>query len=167
MEYLATGVLKGPHGVQGFVKVHSYSQEYGHLVSLRSVSLRKDGTQRELKIESVKSSGKELLVKFEGIDTPEVARTYNGWEIWVPRQLAANLEDGEYYVADLAACSLRVADRIVGKVVGVVEGPQALLLEVESAADQKRYLVPFMGQYIGDVDMEKKELELLVPELLA
>jgi len=60
-----------------------------------------------------------------------------------------------------------VADKIVGKVVGVVEGPQALLLEVESAADRKRYLVPFMGHYIGEVDMEKKELELLVPELLA
>ena len=51
--------------------------------------------------------------------------------------------------------------------VGVVDGPQALLIEIESVADQKRNLVPFMGQYIGDVDMEKKELELLVPELLA
>ena len=166
MEYLATGVLKGPHGLQGFVKLHSYSQEYGHLVDLSVVSLRKDGMEKEFNIESIKFSGKELLVKFEGIDTPEVARNYNGWEIWIPRNSAASLEEGEYYVADLSACSLTVAAKTVGKVVGVIDGPQALLLEVESAEDKKRYLVPFMAQYIGKVDIEGKELELLVPELL-
>jgi|SRR5690554_1170947 len=167
MDYLATGVLKGPHGIQGSIKLHSFSSEYDHLRNLRDVQLRKDGKEIEIRIEHIRPSGKELLVKFEGVDTPEKARTYNGWEIWVPRSAAATLDEGEVYVADLAECTLQVNGETAGSVVGVIDGPQALLLEVESLADGKRYLIPFMRQFVGRVDLEKKELELLVPELLS
>jgi ribosomal 30S subunit maturation factor RimM len=51
--------------------------------------------------------------------------------------------------------------------VGVIDGPQALLLEIESILDGKKYLVPFMEHYIGTVDLDRKELELLAPELLS
>lgn len=167
MDYLATGVLKGPHGIQGFIKLHSYSDEYGHLEHLGVVSLRKDGKVKELTVEQTRPVGKELLIKFKGVDTPEAARTYNGWEIWIPRDDAAKLDEGEFYVADLAVCSLHVDHQKVGQVVGVIDGPQALLLEVESSQDGKRYLVPFMKQYIGEVDLKKKEMELLAPQLLS
>ncbi len=167
MEYLATGVLKGPHGIQGFIKLHSFSSEYEHLRDLDVVLLRKDEKEIKLRVEHIRPSGKEILVKFAGIDNPEKARTYNGWEIWVPRTSAASLEEGEFYVADLAACSLQVQGEPVGSVVGVIDGPQALLLEVKALADGKRYLVPFLKQFVGTVDLEKKELELLVPELLS
>lgn len=167
MEYLATGVLKGPHGVHGFIKLHSYSQEFEHLLRIDAVLLKKDGSQRSMAIDAVKEAGREILVKFQGIDSPEEARKFNGWEVWVPREHAAGLAQDEFYVADLATCSLTVGGTVVGSVVGVIDGPQALLLEVESNADGKRYLVPFMATYIGRVDLEKKEMELLAPELLA
>jgi 16S rRNA processing protein RimM len=167
MDYLATGVLKGPHGIHGFIKLHSYSDEYEHLMNLGVVLLRKDGKEKKLTLQEIKPAGKELLVKFEGLDTPETVRTYNGWEIWIPRDSAARLQEGEFYVADLASCSLVVDKKTVGKVVGVIDGPQALLLEIESILDGKKYLVPFMEHYIGTVDLDRKELELLAPELLS
>ena len=166
MEFLATGVLKGPHGIHGFIKLHSFSHEYEHLMNLREVSLRKDGVQREFRVEEIKPSGREALIKLEGIDNPETARTLNGWELWVPRESASELGEGEYYVADLSACRVLSQGVHVGTVVGVIEGPQALLLEVAAIADGKRYLVPFMKQYFGAVHIEQKEMELLVPELL-
>ena len=166
MDMLATGVLKGPYGILGFIKLHTYSEEYKHLLSLDSVTLRKGDYSYEMVIESVGPKGKELLIKFKGVDTPEMARKYSGYELWIPREAAIDLKAGEYYVADLAQCSLLVDKSIVGRVVAVIDGPQALLLEVEAIRDNKRYLVPFMEQYIGAVDITSKELELLVPELL-
>ena len=167
MDFLATGVLKGPHGVLGFIKLHAFSRQSAHLVELREVSLRKGDSERLMTIEEVKDSGRDILVKFAGIDTPEDARKLNGWELWVPRSEAAVLEDGEFYVADLAKCSLTVDGRVVATVVGVIDGPQALLLEVLSLADEKRYLVRFMAPYIGNVDLERMEMELLAPQLLS
>lgn len=166
MDYLATGVLRGPHGIQGFLKLHTFSREYDHLLTVEVVSLRNKEQSREMRIESFKQAGEEYLIKFAGVDTPEEARGYTGWEIWIPRDTATALEADEYYVADLTACSLLVANAVVGKVVAIMEGPQALLLEVEVVETKKRYLVPFMRQYIGKVDVERKEMELLAPELL-
>ena len=167
MDLLATGVLKGPHGIQGFIKLRSYSDEYAHLVDLDVVSLRKDGKERQLRIEELKPAGKEILIKFVGVDTPEKAREYNGWEIWIPRSSAAKLDEGEFYVADLVRCNLLVEGVVVGRIVGVVDGPQALLMEVEHVVDGKRYLVPFLDRYIRTVDLERGEMELLAPELLS
>jgi 16S rRNA processing protein RimM len=166
MEYLATGVLKAPHGVHGYLKLHSFSEEFSHLAVKGEVLLRKDGKEKRCMLEAFKSSGNGLLVKFAGVDSPEEARAFNGWEVWVPREAAAPLEEGEYYVADLSSCSIVSGSEIVGRVVGVIDGPQALLLEVEATADGKRYLVPFMSQYVGDVDLEQKRIELLEPWLL-
>lgn len=166
MEYLATGVLKGPHGIQGFIKLHTYSQESDHLHRIGSVSLRKEGAERRVELETIRITGREILVKFKGIDNPEDARKYNGWEVWIPREQAAPLDDGEFYVADLAGLSLTVGGKRVGQIVGVIDGPQALLLEILSEADGKTHLVPFMARYVGTVDLERKEMELLAPELL-
>jgi 16S rRNA processing protein RimM len=166
MEYLATGVLKAPHGIHGYLKLHSFSEEFSHLAVLGEVSLRKDGKEKQMVVEDSRSMGREFLIKFAGVDNPEDARALNGWEIWVPRESAAPLDEGEFYVADLASCSLVCQGVVVARVVGVVDGAQALLLEVESSADQKKYLVPFMSQYIGTVDLERKEMELLAPWLL-
>jgi len=166
MEYLATGVLKSPHGIHGYLKLHSFSEEFSHLAVLGEVLLRKDGKEKRMVIEDSKIMGREFLIKFSGVDNPEDARILNGWEMWVPRECAAPLDEGEYYVADLASCSLVCQGAVVARVVGIIEGAQALLLEVESSADQLKYLVPFMSQYIGTVDLERKEMELLAPWLL-
>jgi 16S rRNA processing protein RimM len=167
MTALATGVLKGPHGIQGFIKLHTYSQEYTHLEKLDVLLLRKGDAEQTLHIEQIRPTGKDVLIKFLGIDTPEAARKFNGWEVWIPREAAPACDSGEYYVADLASCVLCIDHEKVATVVGVIEGPQALLLEVLSMRDQKRYLVPFMDEYIGTVDLDRKEMELLVPELLS
>jgi 16S rRNA processing protein RimM len=167
MEYLATGILKAPHGVHGFLKLFAFSNEYGHLVGINEVLLRKDGKERKCIFEEVRISGNDALVKIKGVDNPETASTYTGWEIWVPREAAAPLEEGEYYVADLSACALVSNGAVVAHVVSVIDGSQALLLEVESVADGKRYLVPFMDQYVGKVDIGRKELELTAPWLLS
>ena len=137
MDYLATGVLKGPHGIQGFIKLHSYSGTYEHLMGLRAVLLRNKEAQREYQIDEIKPSGNQILIRFEGIHTPEQARTLNGWEVWIPREASPSCEPGEYYVADLAGCTLLYDGIAVATVEAIIDGPQALLLEVISIAEEK------------------------------
>lgn len=166
-DLLATGMLKSSHGIRGEVKVHSYSDEYAHLLKLEKVLLRnKDGREQTRSIEGCRVNGMELLMKFQGIDTPEAAKALAGWELWIPRSAAAQLRKGEVYVADLCKCSLTVDGQVVAKVVSAIDGPQALLLEVETPG-AKRYLVPFMAQYTGVVDLDAGTIELIAPWLLA
>jgi len=167
MKYIATGVLKGPHGLQGNIKLTTYSGEIEHLFSLKKVQLRRDGVAFDVEIEELKSAGKEALIRFKGINTPEDARKYNGYELWVEREHASALQENEFYVADLIDCSIVHTGEVVGKVVSIFDGPQALLLEVKRSLDDKKSLVPFMKQYIGDVDLKEKIIELKEMELLS
>ncbi len=166
MDYLATGVLKRPHGVRGFLKIHLFSNEAGHLKSTLGVSLRHGSRERSLVIEEIKTNGKEFLIKFEGIDTPEEARLLGGWEVWVERSQAAPLAEGEFYVADLMGCSIVVANKEVADVVATIDGGQSLLLEVKSKESGRLYLIPFMAPFIGDVDLAKGTIELIRGELI-
>jgi len=100
------GMIGAPFGVKGFVKVRSPSGETGHLLTLQSITVTKDGKERILKIEESSSSdagGKTpiVLMRFEGIDNPEAAKTLNGSQLLAGRNQAAPLEDGEFYIEDL------------------------------------------------------------------
>lgn len=167
MDYLATGILKSSHGLHGYMKIFTFSGEYQHLIGIPEVSLRKAQKEKRLTVQDIMLNGADILIKFTGIDTPEQARRFSGWEVWIPRQYASALQEGEYYVADIARCVLVVNHQVAAKVVAVVDGAQSLLLEVQSVADGRRYFVPFFDPYIGEVDLEHNEIELLAPWLLA
>jgi 16S rRNA processing protein RimM len=165
-QVLATGIVRAPHGVKGFVRVKPYSDDFKHFFSLKEVTLQREGKSRKVEIEQVQNHSGELLVKFKGIDSPEDARFISGWDILVPRQQASKLGKGEVYIADLPGMKLVYENEEVGEVVSTIEGAQALLLEV-LALDGKKYLVPYMkGIFVSDVDLENGTIKLLKKELL-
>ncbi len=166
-QVLATGVIRSPHGVKGYVKVHPYSDDFDHFFKLKEVTLQRGDKTRRLEVEKVQNHSDELLMKFRGIDTPEDARFISGWDILVPREQASKLGDGEVYTADLPGMKLVYDNEEVAEVVSVMDGAQALLLEVRTSRNDKMHLIPFMkGVFVDDVDVESGTMRLLRLELL-
>ena len=166
-QVLATGVIRSPHGVRGFVKVHPFSDDFDHFFELKEVTLQRGDKTRKEVIESVQSHSGELLIKFRGIDSPEDARFVSGWDILVPREQASKLGEGEVYTADLQGMKLVYENEEVAEVVSVMDGAQALLLEVKTSRNDRLHLVPYMkGVFVDDVDVEAGIMRLLRSELL-
>ena len=166
-QVLATGVIRSPHGVRGFVKVHPFSDDFDHFFELKEVTLQRGDKTRKEVIESVQSHSGELLIKFRGIDSPEDARFVSGWDILVPREQASKLGEGEVYTADLQGMKLVYENEEVAEVVSVMDGAQALLLEVKTSRNDRLHLVPYMkGVFVDDVDVEAGTMRLLRSELL-
>jgi 16S rRNA processing protein RimM len=145
--------------VKGEVKVLSYSGEYEHFEKFGTVSARKGGAAKTLKVEATRTVGGALLLKFAGIDTPEAAKLLADFELWVPKEKAAPLEPGEVYLADLAGCALVSGGEKKGTVTGYLEGGSAVLLEVVKT-DGSTCVVPFMDVYLGDIDWNGRTIEL-------
>ncbi|MCK4541852.1 MAG: 16S rRNA processing protein RimM [Spirochaetales bacterium] len=165
MDRMAIGAVRTSHGVRGFLKVRSYSGEYDHFLKLKEVELRFKGKTRFLGIEEVKRHSSGILMKFTGIDNPEEAKKYANWELWVPSELAAPLREGEIYSADLIGCRLEKNGRTLATVSGVIQGGASDLLEVIDT-EGKQFLVPFIEQFIGDIDLKAKVIELKAEWLL-
>ncbi|SIQ96906.1 16S rRNA processing protein RimM [Alkalispirochaeta americana] len=161
---VAIGAVRRPHGVRGAVKVFSFSGEIAHFEGLSRVELRRKDKVWSANVEKVLLQGGVPLLWFSGVTTPEQARDLAGAEIWVPRDQAAPCGSNEYYITDLVGMTLLSGGDSCGEIIAVVDGLQAPLLEVKR--ETGTVLIPFMSQYVGDVDTEKRTVELLVPWLM-
>lgn len=164
-DLLAIGRLGSPHGVQGFLRVQSYSGEVAHFADLGEILLTREGERRTVRVEESRVSGPDVLLRLAGSACPEEARAWTGWEILVPRSRAAPLGPGEYYIADLAGCDLVFAGASVGTVEAVLEGGEAPLLEIRRTP-ARTVLVPFRKEFIGEVDTAGRRIELLADWIL-
>jgi 16S rRNA processing protein RimM len=151
-ERLAAGLIRGAHGLRGFVKVASLSGEDGHFYRLRRCYLRRGEQFLPYEVEAVKGRGSELCLKLAGVSTSGEAAALSGQEIWVDRADASPLAQGEYYLADLCRCRLYRGREELGRVISVCEAGAADLLEVETESG-RRFLVPFTGNFLGEIDI--------------
>jgi len=163
MDLLAVGIITGTHGVHGELKGKSFSGE--PLDGVGEALFRKGDKEESLRIEAAHANPYGMVLKIVGIDNPEQARRLVGCEIWVPREHASRLRDGEYYTADLCKCTVWFADRLIGAVRSVTEGGAAQLLEVERE-DGKVFLVPFTDHFVGEVDVADGKIFLREDEVV-
>ncbi len=165
VEQFVVGVVRAPFGLNGRVKVQSYSGEIDHLADLEAVVLRKGDAERRVAVEETGGAPASFFMKFKGCDTPEAAKQLAGWELVVPREAAAYLEDDEFYVEDLRGISVELGGKRVGEIADVVEGGGGQLAEVRLDAGGTR-LVPFRNEFFGDVDTEGRRAVLLAGWIL-
>ncbi|TFG65089.1 MAG: 16S rRNA processing protein RimM [Spirochaetales bacterium] len=159
-EKLVTGVITTSHGRDGLVKVKSMSGETGHFHAMKEVVLRREERLKTFKVEKVKDAGSGfVLLKLEGVSSPEEAKKWGGWEILVDRDSATPLGRGEFYIMDLKGCALEKDGVSLGIVEGIYSTFPADLLEVR-CRDNRTVLVPFSDQFIGNVDAAGKVIEL-------
>lgn len=167
MDLIVTGCVTGTFGVDGFVKVVSSSGESDHFLELKKVyiafskhkltSVRyNDGW---FAVEDVRIISSCVLLKLEGVDVVEDAKSFVGAEVQVLRGQACRLSENEVYACDLCLCMLFFNEVLVGKVVNVVDAA-GVLLEVVKIDGEVCY-IPFNNEFIGVVDIEKRKLELL------
>lgn len=187
MEEFIVGFIRSPHGVKGNFRVESTSGEYEHFNEIDEVTLRNgDGGERKIfKVESVETGGRDLFMKLSGIETPEEAKKYGGFQILVPREKACPLKEDEWYVVDLIGSNLvynfgneKNADgeKTVGTITDVLEGGTGDLLEVflaegcenlercvrfDGNGKVRKVLVPLNDEFIGKVDVENKKIQLM------
>ena len=165
-EELVIGRVRTAFGLAGEVKVDLYGGDAAHLESLDSVIVAQGGRRTTRRIAAVRPSGASVLVRFEGVDTPDDAKELRNSELIVDRSLAAPLGGGEYYYADLVGLSVRADGRTFGTVLDILEGSGAVFLETKVSDGSKR-IVPFTPAFIERVDLTEGSVTVTNPEILA
>ena len=151
------GAVVKTHGVHGFLRVKSYSGETDHLTRLRQVKVGDSRSMREYEVEAVRTAGRDILMKLSGVDSPEEGVLLRGADLWVDRSEACPLNDGEYYVADLCGCAVFQSGAQVGTVRSIVESGAADLIEI-TALGGREFFVPFVDEYVGEIDLAQRSI---------
>ena len=117
--------------------------------------------RRELQLESHWFHKGMVVLKFVGVDSISDAEALVGCEIQIPLRERAELADDEFYVSDLAGCTVTDSGREIGRIKDVQFGSgEAPLLVVQG---EKEQLVPFAAAYIEKVDLEQRRVSMKLP----
>ena len=144
------------------VEVHSDVPDRLH-AGLNLFALAQDNTRRELEIEDAWPHKDWLVLKFAGVDSISDAEPLVGSELQVPLNERAKLEPGAVFVSDLVGCVLFDRGREVGVISDVRFGAgEAPLLVV--GAGKNELEIPYAQAFLVRVDLERKRIEMNLPE---
>lgn len=158
------GAIASVHGIKGEVKVFPTTDEPAKFKKLKSVILKTEKEEREIALQSVRFFKNMVIVKFQGIESPEDAQKYRGATLWITREQAVPLRENEYYRADLIGLTVVTEDgEELGILTGVLETGANDVYEV-TLSDKKTALFPAIRECIKEVDVEKGYIKVHVME---
>jgi 16S rRNA processing protein RimM len=99
---ITIGKAVKPFGLKGEMKIEPMTDFPERFKDLRRVSLvSPTGKELAAEVKSVRYAGGKPYLLFSGFDSPEKAKTLNGWFVKVPREEAMPLPEGRYYQFEL------------------------------------------------------------------
>lgn len=164
MQYIEIGKIVNIHGIRGEVKIYTYTDDINALKKLKTVYLDIKGNLKSFKIQSAKINKQFLILKLEGIDTPEEANKYR--EIYVKRERKPNENLGEdtFYIEDLIGLSVYdETSSLIGTLTEVLT-PGANDVYVVKTEDGNEILLPAIKDVVKEVDIESKKMVVHIME---
>ena len=159
-DLLKVGVITTTHGVRGEVKVYPTTDEPERFLELDYVLLDTGRELRKLEIKNVKFFKNLVILKFKGVDNINDIEKYKGRYLWIPREEGQELEEDEYYIADLLGMSVVLEDgQEFGTLKDVMETGANDVYIIDSA-EHGEVLLPAIKECILDVDLEKNVMTI-------
>lgn len=154
-EWMLVGRVASPFGVRGEFRVDLLTDFPRRFKKLRRVYVGKD--RREFGVESVRQHADQILLKLEGVDSPESVRALAQPEIFVPRREAVRLPRGHFFLDDIPGMAVRTTDgRRLGEVTDVLATGSNEVFVVGKGRNE--ILIPVIKDAIHAMDLEKREV---------
>ena len=159
-EFRIIGKVVAAHGLQGTLKIESWSDFDQRFDALKWVFIKAKG--RELsryKVKDVRFGSKYVLLKLEGLTSREEAESIREAELLIPDAESWPLPSGRYYISDLVGLAVVGTDETnIGRVINVlVESAQDILV-VEGPFGE--LMIPFVDEWVGEVDLDLKVIQI-------
>ncbi len=160
MKIINVGKIGSSYGVQGWIKIVSYT-EYGvSILDYKPWYISKDQQNwHPIDVEESRLHNKRVIVKFKHINSPEEAASLTGHFIGIKRSQLPVLKKDEFYWSDLEGLTVINKDgQVYGTVIYLIETGSNDVLVVKG---EKEHAIPYLpGSVILSVDLEKKEIHV-------
>ena len=164
MEYVYIGRFFNTYALKGEIKVSIDTDFIKERYKKGSkVYILKDDIYHPFIVERYREYKGDLIVKFKDIDDINDIEMYKGHDIYKAKEDIKPLKKGEYYFSDLVGLDVYDKDIKIGKVIEVIEGPAYNFIKLKKE-DGKTNLVPFIDNFIEDVDLKKGCIKIKVIE---
>lgn len=159
------GVITSPHGIHGDVNVFPTTDDPTRFGKIKEVILDDHHEKIKLTIKKASLHKNMVILGFKEFKDINEVEKYRKCELFVTRENAIPLEEGEYYIADLMGLSVFSDDgRMLGTLTDVLQTGANDVYVVSK--DNKELLIPAIKDCIKEISLEEKKMQVhLLPGL--
>jgi len=157
-EHISIGKIVNTHGIHGKLCVIYYNEDKTRFFSYKTILLRDPlGHLEPFEVAEAKIHRKFIVVQFKGLDNLNQAEPLVGASVLVEKSALPELEDGEYYWADLIGMEVTTeeGDRL-GKISSILPTRGIDVLVIKTG--EKEVLVPATEEVIKQVDTASRRM---------
>ncbi|MCP5079666.1 MAG: ribosome maturation factor RimM, partial [Psychromonas sp.] len=151
-EPIIIGKFGAVHGIKGWLKVHSYTDDAESIFEYKPLLMKSRGQLQEVNITEWKRHNTGFVAKVDGFDVREDAQALVGIELLVNSDELPELEE-DFYWRDLVGCQVETDKGYhLGVVTELMETGSNDVLVVKAnsndAFGQKERLIPFIEEQV-------------------
>ncbi|MEO8210827.1 MAG: ribosome maturation factor RimM [bacterium] len=166
--FIAIGKISKTIGIKGNLKVISLTDFPERFLMLTKIFLYNEISKTffknslsngyEFKISDCKIYDKYINLKLGNYDRIEESNELINLIIMIDESQRIKLEDGNYYFYELVDSEIFDKDKLIGKVVSVVNYGSGDLFNVKSGG--KEILIPYRKEFVKNIDIENKRIDV-------
>ncbi len=152
--YLAVGFLRRPHGVHGEIIMDLHTDFPERLKPGRKLLVSE--AHKLMVVEGIREHQKGVIIKFNGIDTPEEAGKLRNTWVYIKASDAPPLPKGQIYQHELFGFQVvDENDNPLGQLIEIIETGANNVYVVRDASG-KEILLPAIPSVILDLDTDRR-----------
>jgi 16S rRNA processing protein RimM len=165
--YLVVGQIVGAHGVRGEVKVAILTDDPHRFGRLERVYVG-EGEEEPAPwpLEGYRLHAGHALLKFEGCNDRDTAKSLQGTLVQVPLAAAIPLQDGEYFEHQILGLGVwSVEGEHLGEIAEIIYTGANDVYVIHSPGPEPRdILIPALEDVVLEIDLEARRMTAALPE---
>lgn len=152
-QHISVGKISGVFGVKGWVKVFSFTDPRGNILTYSPWLLKKGDEIKKVDVVDGQLQSKTIVAQLAGVNDRDQAEGLIGWDIFISREQLPKTAKGEYYWSELIGLNVETVDGVhLGVVDSLLETGANDVIIVQG---ERERCLPFLkGQTIIDVDLD-------------
>ncbi|GAB4236637.1 MAG: hypothetical protein Kow00109_10260 [Acidobacteriota bacterium] len=162
-ELVAIARIVRTRGIKGEVVAEiltSFPERFATLAEVWVIGPRGEFRER---IENFWFHKGRVILKFAGRDRPHEVEELVGGEVKIAEHERVELPADTFYDSDLKGCRVREGDELVGRVVGVFTVSEEISNLVVEDLQGAELMIPFVADFIKEVDLDRREIVVDLP----
>lgn len=162
-DLLQVGAIASTHGVRGEVKVFSMTDDVQRFRDLKEVYLDTGKDMMLLHVQSCKFFKNQPILKFKEFNNINEIEGYKRYGLFVTRDQAVELEENEFFIADMIGATVyREEGNVLGTLVDVLQTGGANDVYVVEMENGKEVLLPAIKECIKSFDVKEKRMDVVL-----
>jgi 16S rRNA processing protein RimM len=160
-EKVCLGTVVGVHGVQGAVRIKSFTADPADIAAYGAVSDESGGRRFEVKV--LGQARGAVLARLSGVADRDAAEALRGVRLYVPRAALPTTKEDEFYHADLIGLPVETREGApLGSVRAVHNFGAGDILELRDE-NGRELLLPFSDAVVPEIDLARGRIVAAPP----